>query len=439
MTYRTEHGFIGSRREAAASAAESIKVRCSRILVLVGILLTPPAFAQTLTPKPAPEAAENKPAEKPLEDPLGRSTPYGTVQGFLNAAEKHDYERAAEYLDSKQPSEQKQELARHLKLIMDRGLAVNLDTLSREPEGKMEEGLRSTRELVGVARIGSESLEILLDRIQRGANPPIWLFSGETLLSVPAIAEKIQPGWMELHLPKVLLEKRLLSVQLYRWLAALIAIPLFLIITWLLTRGLAFTLGRAVRRLTSERGSLPDLGLRGPIRLLIFTLLIRLGSNFAVSLAARQFWTRVATVVGVLALVWLYIRLTDALAAVMARRLRRTNAPGELPCCNSSKACPRRSHSLLARSLFSIWEGSISPQSLLDWVWVGLRLPSPRRRHSRISLAPSWLSPTGWWAWATSAGLAIPSEPSRKLGSAQRVSVLSPIRFLQCPMASSRG
>jgi MscS family membrane protein len=370
MTYRTEHGFIGSRREAAASAAESIKVRCSRILVLVGILLTPPAFAQTLTPKPAPEAAENKPAEKPLEDPLGRSTPYGTVQGFLNAAEKHDYERAAEYLDSKQPSEQKQELARHLKLIMDRGLAANLDTLSREPEGKMEEGLRSTRELVGVARIGSESLEILLDRIQRGANPPIWLFSGETLLSVPAIAEKIQPGWMELHLPKVLLEKRLLSVQLYRWLAALIAIPLFLIITWLLTRGLAFTLGRAVRRLTSERGSLPDLGLRGPIRLLIFALLIRLGSNFAVSLAARQFWTRVATVVGVLALVWLYIRLTDALAAVMARRLRRTNVPGRIALLQLLQGLSK-ALALIAGALIILYMGGVNLTAVLTGLGVG--------------------------------------------------------------------
>jgi len=107
--------------------------RSSGILFLVGLLLTPPAFAQTVATKPAAGAAENKPAEKLIEDPLGRSTPYGTVRGFLSAAENHDYERAAEYLDSKQPSQQKQELTRQLKLIMDRGLAVNLDTLSREP------------------------------------------------------------------------------------------------------------------------------------------------------------------------------------------------------------------------------------------------------------------------------------------------------------------
>src|SRR6516165_434805 len=175
------HNHWESPLRQRCQTAESMRVRSNGILFLVGILLTLPAFAQTPAPKPAPGAEESKLAEKPIEDPLGRSTPYGTVQGFLKAAENHDYERAAEYLDSKQPSEQKQELARQLKLIMDRGLAVNLDTLSREPEGKLEEGLRNTRELVGVAQIGSESLEILLDRIQRGANPPIWLFSAQTL------------------------------------------------------------------------------------------------------------------------------------------------------------------------------------------------------------------------------------------------------------------
>jgi MscS family membrane protein len=355
---------------AAASAAESMKARSTGILFLVGILLAPPTFAQTPAPKPAPGAEEGKSAEKPIEDPLGRGTPYGTVHGFLNAAEKHDYERAAEYLDSKQPSAQKQELARQLKLIMDRGLAVNLDTLSREPEGKPGEGLRKTRELVGVAQIGSESLEILLDRIQRRANPPIWLFSAETLLSVPAITEKIQPGWMELYLPKVLLEKRLLSIQLYRWVTALIAIPLFLFITWLLIHVLGFALGRAVRRLTSERGPLPDLGLRGPIRLVIFAVLIRLGSTFAVSLSARQFWTRVATVVGVLAVVWLYIRLTDVLAAVMTRRLRRTNVPGRIAVLQLLQGLSK-ALALIAGMLIILYMGGVNLTAVLTGLGVG--------------------------------------------------------------------
>ena len=347
-----------------------MKARSSGVLFLVGMLCAPPVFAQTPALSPATGAEENKPAEKPVEDPLGRSTPYGTVRGFLGTAEKNDYERAAEYLDSQQSSQRNQELARQLKFIMDRGLAVNLDTLSRKPEGELQEARLNTRELVGVAQIGSESLEILLDRIQRGANPPIWLFSAETLLNVPAMAEQAQPSWMERHLPKVLLEKRLLSVQLYRWVGVLIAIPLFLITTWLLARGLGFALGHAARRLTSERGPLPDLGLGGPSRLLIFALLIRLGSNFAVSLSARQFWTRVATVVGVLALVWLYIRLTDALAALMARRLRRTNVPGRIAVLQLLQGLSKLM-ALIVGMLIILYLGGVNLTAVLTGLGVG--------------------------------------------------------------------
>ena len=102
VSHRDVNSLAATAR-AVASAVESMKARSSSILFLGGIVLAPPAFAQTLAPKPAPVAEENKPAEKPIEDPLGRSTPYGAVHGFLNAAENRDYERAAEYLDSKQP------------------------------------------------------------------------------------------------------------------------------------------------------------------------------------------------------------------------------------------------------------------------------------------------------------------------------------------------
>jgi uncharacterized membrane protein YhaH (DUF805 family) len=46
------------------------------------------------------------------------------------------------------------------------------------------------------------------------------------------------------------------------------------------------------------------------------------------SLSARQFWTRVATVLTVLALVWLDIRFTGA--GLVTRRLRRSNLSGRI-------------------------------------------------------------------------------------------------------------
>jgi MscS family membrane protein len=314
-----------------------VQLQLNLALVTAGLALTLPVLAQQLQPKPTPDAKGDQAAqaaapapEKVPEDPLGRSTPHGTVVGFLNAADNEDYERAAEYLDSKQPSRKKEELARQLKLIMDRALSVNLDTLSRQPEGEVEGKLRNTRELVGVAAIGEDKLDILLDRIQRGKNPPIWLFSAETLLSVPQLAEELEPAWVERYTPKVLLQNRLLSLPLYRWVGGLIAIPLLLIVAWLFTHILRFCLRPILHRLTKERGPVPDIGLAGPTRLLILALLIRLGSTLGVSLSARQFWTRVATVLAVLALVWLYMRLTDAVAVVVTRRFRRSNLSGRI-------------------------------------------------------------------------------------------------------------
>ena len=55
-----------------------------------------------------------------LDDPLGRNTPYGTVFGFMKAVDREDYERAVEYLDTKQPLKRAKQLARDLQVILDR-------------------------------------------------------------------------------------------------------------------------------------------------------------------------------------------------------------------------------------------------------------------------------------------------------------------------------
>ena len=302
----------------------------AKIMFLMGLAFVPPLHALQTSPKPAPGTAQPAASEKVPEDPLGRSTPHGTLEGFLKAADHDDYEGAAQYLDSKLRPQQKQELARQLKLVMDRGLSVNLDTLSRDTEGNTQEGkLPITRELVGVAKVGSKSLDILLDHIQRGKNPPIWLFSAETLVGVPEMAEEIQPLWVERH-AKTLVEKRLFSIPFYRWIGGLITIPLFLVVSWLVSRLLAFALRRIFPRLTEEGGLLSQAHLAGPVRLLILVLLIYLMSRLGYSLAGRQFWTRVATVLGILALVWLALRLTDAVSGLMGRRFRQSNLPGRI-------------------------------------------------------------------------------------------------------------
>ena len=153
-------------------------VRGLRRLVLLTLLLVP-VFAAVGVKAQVPSSLQQiVPAhEETSDDPLGRSTPRGTVLGFIKAAIRGDYEQAAGYLNTKQHGNLARELAQQLQIILDRETSIDLAKLSRQPEGSLANAQNPNRDLVGVANTSSGKVEIWLDRVQRGDNPPIWLFS----------------------------------------------------------------------------------------------------------------------------------------------------------------------------------------------------------------------------------------------------------------------
>jgi hypothetical protein len=152
--------------------------RCSAVLLLL-------CLSFPLGAAPAAKPAEPKPSP---EDPLGRSTPYGTVMGFLQAANKGDYELASNYLEGKQSARRKAELARSLRVVLNRGLKIGPDDLSKAPAGSLDDGLAANLEKVGTATFESESLDVVLRLSKAPDAPPLWLFSADTLLGVTAAA-----------------------------------------------------------------------------------------------------------------------------------------------------------------------------------------------------------------------------------------------------------
>ena len=118
-----------------------------------------------------------KPAPGPQDD-YNRGVPRTSVQGFLEAANKADYERASQYLALRklppwmQPYEAA-ELAWQLKVVFDRALWIDLDLLSTDPPGHADDGLPPYRDRVGKIEIDDRKVEVLLQRVQRedGAHP----------------------------------------------------------------------------------------------------------------------------------------------------------------------------------------------------------------------------------------------------------------------------
>jgi len=195
--------------------------RLTTLLVLS--LLAPVMYAQlpgattTATPASAAKAAE--------KDPFERDSPHGCVRGFLKAADREDYSQAAQYLDARATSSQAQELARELDVVINHGLSGNLDDLSRAPEGDVKDDLGQNRDRVGYVQTASGRLDILLQRVQLKSEPPIWLFSSETLRGVPRAFGELNIQGVERFVPRSLRAVKLFSLPLRRWITIIVHCP----------------------------------------------------------------------------------------------------------------------------------------------------------------------------------------------------------------------
>ena len=291
-------------------------------LLLLSVLLPHRVEAQLI---PAGPPAAASPDQKPPapEDPLGRSTPQGAAVGLMQAAETGNLDGAAEFIDSRLGRSQRSELARKLWVVLDRKLLVGLGRLSNQPDGDLEDGL-TTRDRVGRIDSPSGDVDLFLDRVQRGQNPPIWLFSAETLREIPRLYDELEPPWIEQFVPERLRAVRVLSLPLYRWIAFGLFIPLIFGVASLSRRVLNGLLTPLLRRVARGYGA-PKLVTLGPVRLLAIALFCYLFSFFGLSLASRQFWQSVGQTLFVMAACWLSLRLSDLLAELSLSRLERVN------------------------------------------------------------------------------------------------------------------
>lgn len=233
--------------------------------LLLSLFLAGPASGQAAKP------AADKPAVEtlPTGDPLGRDSPHGAMLGFIRAADTGNYERAAQYLDTEASPLAASELARQLKSIVDRRLGTALiGRLSAQPEGRLDDDLPPALERVGDVIGGRASLTILLERIERPGQGPVWLVSAQTLGQVPMLHRELELSWIERLMPQPWREYRILALPLWQWILLLVAIPVVLTLAWVLHRLLLKGLRPLLQRLTGARADQQFMRMAAPLRLL---------------------------------------------------------------------------------------------------------------------------------------------------------------------------
>lgn len=256
------------------------------------------------------------------KDRLGRSTPRGTVKGFLDAARAGEHGLAAQYLNAR-PT-RAEPLARELFVVLDARLPARLMQISDEPEGSLT-ARTPMQEIVGTIETRNGNVDIVLERIQRVDSGSIWLFSAATLDAVPALHEEIVSSRNAI-VPDVLTSTRIGGVRLFDFLAVLVGLPLLYLATVLLNRLLTSLIRLGLHRIARESQTANRNVLPAPARLLLVTFAAgALVSVLPLSLAVRQLWSNSASILTVTAVAWLLFLLTGEIEQRMRRRLPPSN------------------------------------------------------------------------------------------------------------------
>lgn len=308
-------------------------------------LSVPPLYADKNPAQPTirelieKSAKEKRPSEQAApgseqlgiqDDPLGRGAPRSSVHGFLTAARNRNYTQAAEYLDLRNlPAEvmrrEGPDLARQLKIVLDRALWIDLDLLSNSPEGDRNDNLHPARDRVGSISSGSKTYDIFVQRILEEDGASIWKFAGVTVAEIPAMYKDFGYGPLEQIFPAWLFDVSFLGIHLWLWIAVIGICILLYPVAMLITSLLVMVL----RRFHADLAQQVDRIFTAPLRVLIWTVLVRASSDVVgPSITLRAIAQ--ARTVQVIALGWLLLRVVDFVAHRASTNLDRKGLAGAL-------------------------------------------------------------------------------------------------------------
>ena len=285
--------------------------------VMLMVALTTVSAVAILPVSAAPTSASSTAATAP--DTLGRDTPRGTVQGFLQALAKDDLILAGRYLNISN-NQNPTVVLRELKAALDSGGRINSELqISNDPAGSFDDKLPPNLDKVGDIDNKSGSIDILVERV-KSSDKQIWLISHKTLQNLPAITENTKPTLVERYIPKAWLARDVKGYSV----GQIAAVLLVLVATYLLSLLLSWILYliylgiyRFNHRKDADKGkhnNPVDRRVIVPMAMVLTGIVIKkLMLLVGINLIIRNFVERMADILSWVALAWLLLRIIDIL------------------------------------------------------------------------------------------------------------------------------
>jgi MscS family membrane protein len=277
------------------------------LLVAANLLGVAQGPLAQLLPSSTPASTSNAPV-----DPLNRTTPSGTMLGFLKASEAGNYSIAAQYLQMSAAHRLSdgEQLALKLKFVLD-GKGAFSGNFSRftDPDGIPQEGVALGRQKLGTIS-SPPDLEVDLDvvRVSDASAGKIWLISADTLAKIPEIYDQVEARRVENKLPAVLVKHQFLGMPWWQWLALLLAVPVAVPVGWLVL----FLLQIPIRWWARRRGQMDVANWRsvsGPGWLLTGTVAHRIFAGYiGMPLLQRHYYFQITYIALIIGATWIFWR-----------------------------------------------------------------------------------------------------------------------------------
>jgi MscS family membrane protein len=288
-----------------------------------GKLLLNTDTPQNITTSPAVEnSTQNSSKGLIVLDHYNRGTPRSTIKHFLNTIRGDDYSAAVHYLDFESVNSNiqnmpREEVAKLLKLVLDRSLWIDLPTLSNDQAGFVDDDVAAQRDLVGYIPLKDQEVPFYVQRITRDDGMLIWKIAGISINYLPELYTQYGDGPIGEILTQFIPHMSILGLQLWQWITFLGLIIAALFLAWLPTKLLAWGIKKRDLNIGQQ---LADI-ITGPIRVLLAILLFRAGGTLLLSPSLGLIKFMSGYTLLIIALIWATLATLNILRDYFANKL----------------------------------------------------------------------------------------------------------------------
>ena len=308
----TTVGGQASGVSGESGATDARVVRRSPVVPRVLRVLAACAFVRVAAPASAQLPSLRRSAQPTDTSAVAVSpeSPRAAIQDFLRLAAGNDWASAAGSLSLSASNRGRgEELARRLMIVLDQRLAISLRALSPLAVGDTTDGDPTGDRIGVVPSAGERDDGVRLIRVT-AASPPRWVFAPETVGRIDVWYANLGPPWLRDRLPPGLMREGPWHVFYWQWIGLAIALPLLVLLSWLISTVCRSVLRRLSARTETAWDDVLVASMRGPFQLCIAAVatsplleVLALNARLAAAIASL---TRVLVLVAVL---WALLRL----------------------------------------------------------------------------------------------------------------------------------